>query len=614
MSDLIWMPPGKQTFQDTNGEPLEEGYVYHYIPGTLTEKDTWQDQAGLTLNENPIRLDAEGRCTIWGDGLYRQIVTDQDGNELWDQVTGMPSIISPADPADSLVVANIAALRALDDDDRDGAPMIYVRGYYAQGDGGDGWFALAPAWGAGDNGGTVIIDADGNHWLRWPQHSYVNARWFGAKGDGVTDDFDAITAALATLMAVYLPKGNYIITESLDMGSSGGDAVLPNRMYGDGKLLSRIFQTTANIPVIKLGGPMGYLRDIEASFAVIQTGNTAAVAIELYALRWSDIKEIRITNAYKAFEIKQAVVYGGANWISSVDIDGIYIENFVQSAMDLVGYLGGCGGVRIGQVYAVSRDGVLPRDVGTVYIFGAFSELSIDVLNCENCAPEEVVYIQTCDSVKIGALHCESIAPRQNFAGLVHVTGSNVKVEQMNVYASVFAIGVLATSYHLFRMDSASKLDVSQIVERGNNVTVPNPRQFSVSGGLNQIRSWGIEVEDFTDIGFFATPAEYVLQDGKPYPLVFLPSQDRGDASVTIEALVDYTTQLFATPLTAIRTITLGTTSAYAGAKFRIVRRPAATGAFALNVGALKALGIGEWCDIEYSATYGWVLTAFGAL
>jgi hypothetical protein len=92
-------------------------------------------------------------------------------------------------------------------------------------------------------------------------------------------------------------------------------------------------------------------------------------------------------------------------------------------------------------------------------------------------------------------------------------------------------------------------------------------------------------------------------------------SADVGNAAKTLDVLADETTQVWNTPLSANRDVTLSTTNAYNGAAFHIVRTAAATGAFNLNVGTgpLKALGIGAWCDVEYNGS-AWFLSGYGTL
>lgn len=90
---------------------------------------------------------------------------------------------------------------------------------------------------------------------------------------------------------------------------------------------------------------------------------------------------------------------------------------------------------------------------------------------------------------------------------------------------------------------------------------------------------------------------------------------DVGDAAKTLIVGQSERTQVWNTAITADRAVTLSATNAYNGARFRIVRTAAATGAFNLNVGTgpLKALAAGEWCDVEYDGT-NWFLAAFGSL
>lgn len=81
------------------GVPLDGGSIGTYIVDTLTAKTTWQDSGQVTANDNPIILDASGSAIIYGDGDYRFIIKDANGNTISDEPTsaGLPdSAISPA--------------------------------------------------------------------------------------------------------------------------------------------------------------------------------------------------------------------------------------------------------------------------------------------------------------------------------------------------------------------------------------------------------------------------------------------------------------------------------------------------------------------------------------
>src|SRR6202012_5467435 len=66
---------------------LAGGTVGYYIPNTLTIKQTWQNSGETVLNQNPVQLDANGCALVYGFGIYRQIVKDNLGNTIWDQLT-----------------------------------------------------------------------------------------------------------------------------------------------------------------------------------------------------------------------------------------------------------------------------------------------------------------------------------------------------------------------------------------------------------------------------------------------------------------------------------------------------------------------------------------------
>lgn len=204
------VPNGRQQFWDpVTSQLLVGGFVWNYIPGTATPKDTWQDIGATALNTNPIVLDSEGSAAIWGKGAYRQLVLDSDGNQIWDETTtsGISDAMDSVVGASSLAAAKTA-------------------------------LGITPAWqpvvGAGTlSAGMAImgislamqpvtaaatlaaartalgVDAVGL--------SVYNVKSYGAIGDGVADDSAAINATIAACSSgiVYFPPGLYKVMTSI---------------------------------------------------------------------------------------------------------------------------------------------------------------------------------------------------------------------------------------------------------------------------------------------------------------------------------------------------------------------------------------------------------------
>lgn len=94
----------------------------------------------------------------------------------------------------------------------------YVAGHSTGADGGEGpfWKNAADTTSA-DNGGTIIVDGIGQRWYREEGGALPSVKWFGATGDGTTDDTVAIQAcedyygSLGSLSTVQFPAGTYLI-------------------------------------------------------------------------------------------------------------------------------------------------------------------------------------------------------------------------------------------------------------------------------------------------------------------------------------------------------------------------------------------------------------------
>lgn len=204
------IPFVKARFFDRCGKPLAGGKVYTYEANTTTPKVTYKDPYGLTPNTNPIILDAAGEADIYLDGTYRIRITDRN-DVLVNDVAKIGSWFSDnlQDSLDNVSSAMGEALKPTLqnlNDTVDAAQVEINRRMFLL----DATIATAAAAGAGANGWTALLvkDASGltqqqvNDTQKALNGEYVE-KW-GAKGDGVTQDSQAIQAAIDELHARWL--------------------------------------------------------------------------------------------------------------------------------------------------------------------------------------------------------------------------------------------------------------------------------------------------------------------------------------------------------------------------------------------------------------------------
>ena len=121
-------------------------------------------------------------------------------------------------PSSSYSVANIAALKALGDR----PAMVSVSGYTSVNDGGGGlWQWVAGSTTTADD--ALVVNPTSGTAGRYKRlyDGALNAKWFGAVGDGVTDDTAALQAWYAVGGALVIPAGTYNITAVLSTTVAG---------------------------------------------------------------------------------------------------------------------------------------------------------------------------------------------------------------------------------------------------------------------------------------------------------------------------------------------------------------------------------------------------------
>lgn len=151
--------------------------------------------------------------------------------------------------------------------------LVWVDGYYANADGGEGMFVLLPSdTTSADNGGTIIVDTLGRRWSRETQGFPFSVKWFGAKGDGSTDDTTAIqacfTAAQTKARAAYFPGSTttYRVSAALTISA-------PLEVFGDYQN-SQIESSSPTANIINISSSLVHLHDLTMTASVTRSGGS----------------------------------------------------------------------------------------------------------------------------------------------------------------------------------------------------------------------------------------------------------------------------------------------------------------------------------------------------
>lgn len=165
-----------------------------------------------------ITVPGDGTGTPWEAALVNDIMGLQQSilTEAGLVPSGTPDKVGASQYLDGLHVligrrlATIAALRNVEPK-KDGE-QASINGHTTAGVGGGVFYYDASDTTSTDNNGTVVVTSGGARWKRIFSGS-VDATWFGARGDGATDDTAAITAAITAYVSVFFKRGTYLCGE-----------------------------------------------------------------------------------------------------------------------------------------------------------------------------------------------------------------------------------------------------------------------------------------------------------------------------------------------------------------------------------------------------------------
>lgn len=227
---------------DGNGNPIRGGKIYFYEAGTTTAKDAYSDRACSSAISNPFTLDSNGEATIYLCGNYKINLKTSAGAQVpgWplDNQEGMNASPTLGVSLDDVYDCDLdAAVTAI------GSTVTYLTG------------DCSPAIADGETvtinanttidftpgnkilgtagGGTETLAVNGEIICGDRQQCFdsstltvtgltkSNPFWFGAAGDGITDDTVAIQAAASFDGGeVYFPQATYLISDEIVQADS----------------------------------------------------------------------------------------------------------------------------------------------------------------------------------------------------------------------------------------------------------------------------------------------------------------------------------------------------------------------------------------------------------
>ena len=582
-----------RVFNDIDGTPLHNGYIYIGTAGLDAQSNpitAYWDSALTQVATQPIRtingyaVNGSTRSNVYVAGEYSATIKNENGTTLFSSTS-----------ANLFSSGNVSFIQS----------------------------------------GTGAVNRTAQDKMR----EIVSAKDFGAVGDGVTNDTSALQAFLNACKdgRGYIPPGKYKITSTL--------YVYPQYCYNIEGATWDNAGTTGT--VIYNSG----------------TGNAITLDNEPYTppnydsqIRFANLTVLGNALSQNGFYVRHAMIYLENVWSIYNGANGIYLERGYSSAFKQVtcannaqnGLSVSYAGNALRFDHCVFNGNSTAGGYAGAYLNGNVSGYNYGVVfnscdftgNGASAASGTGIIIQYSRGVSLIGCYGES-----NKSNSIYSDSTTYNLAVIGCYwqdstTSITSVdGLVYDNNHHQSVSATTTININAGMASGRYQT----RMFgnTYAGGATANPTGG--ASENLQVWYTAAPTAgtwkrgdivwnsnlqngggnwgwVCLSPGTPgtwLPIGQLPYTyaNVGDAGITLTPFASFTTNFWQSPLTANRAVTLSTTGAVSGVKFRITRGTGSTGAFTLDVGTgpLKSLATGQWCDVEYDGST-WRLAAFGSL
>lgn len=261
-------------------------------------------------------------------------------------------------------------------------------------------------------------------------NNLVNVKDFGAIGDGVTDDTQAINNATMSAhtngrSGIYFPKGTYKISQSINLRNKD--------IIGESKhtVVINSHSTNASDCILSLGG-VCKVENITVKYD--DSVELLASKDKFIAIKTTDNSNERLV---KGARISDVNIFNCGTGISdngvgcfSTTFENIRIKNFTWAGVYF------SGRTRTGNLW--NNIYIESPDIDCITGFGyegEESETSINQLNIEHMSGKSsVLYLRNAKAMKISSLHIEGVKVRDNWKGFVDIANTSLKIDSCSFY------------------------------------------------------------------------------------------------------------------------------------------------------------------------------------